>query len=440
MPITDRFGLPLTTISDEAADYYIEAVDGLLSANARADEWLEQALAIDPDFALARAALARFYQLDARPGAAAAEIAAARALVPSLSPRERGHIAVIGLAVEGAAASALTQMQRQIAEYPRDALPLSLALGVYGLIGFSGRRDHHEAQRTLLEGLAGAWGEDWWFLGYLGWARIETGALKSGIPLVEHALALNPRNAHAAHARAHGYHEAGDAKGGADFLAAWRPGYDRMGQLHGHLSWHLALFELACGRPEQAAAIYRDSLRPAVVQGAPLPSLADAASFLWRWRLYGVAPSFDQEWAEVAAHARQHFPRAGLAFADVHAALAAAATGDGEGLATRIKALDRLAGAGRLPAGRVVPALCAAVGALAGDAPDAAIAILERALPDLPRIGGSHAQRELFEDTLIAAYFAAGRTAALMPLLTARLARRPSARDEAALALCWRSG
>jgi hypothetical protein len=60
-------------------------------------------------------------------------------------------------------------------EYRRDALPLSLALGVFGLLGFSGRRDHHEAQLALLEELAPRWGDDWWFLGYLGWAYIETG-------------------------------------------------------------------------------------------------------------------------------------------------------------------------------------------------------------------------------------------------------------------------
>ena len=69
--------------------------------------------------------------------------------------------------------------------------------------------------------------------------------------------------------------------------------------------------------------------------------------------------------------------------------------------------------------GVVVPALCIAAGTFAIGEADKAIAILEEALPDLPRIGGSHAQREVFEDTLIAAYLAGGRTAAPMPLLAA---------------------
>ena len=69
----------------------------------------------------------------------------------------------------------------------------------------------------------------------------------------------------------------------------------------------------------------------------------------------------------------------------------------------------------------------------AGDARTAA-ELLERALPDLARIGGSHAQRELIEDTFIVACLRADDGARAAPLLRARLARRPSARDRAWLA------
>jgi hypothetical protein len=106
------------------------------------------------------------------------------------------------LTIGGAAAEALAMVRVHAAEYPRDALPLSLALGVFGLLGFSGRRDHHEAQLVLLEELAPHWPEDWWFLGYLGWAQIETGTVVAGTRLVERSLALNPRNAHGASAGA----------------------------------------------------------------------------------------------------------------------------------------------------------------------------------------------------------------------------------------------
>ncbi|MBV8779439.1 MAG: tetratricopeptide repeat protein [Alphaproteobacteria bacterium] len=401
----------------------------MLSANAGADALLERALAADPDFALAHIAKARLYQVQARVAEAKAAAAQARALAPRLTPREARHIETVAVAVEGNGPAALALVEQHVAEYPRDAVPLSLALGVFGLLGFSGRPDHHEAQLALLARLAPHWGEDWWFLTYLGWARIELGDVARGAAEVERALAGNPRNAFAAHARAHGYHEAGDAERGASFIEAWLPEYDRAGQLHCHLSWHLALFELARGNPKRARDLYTDAIRPSVSQAPPLFNLADAASFLWRWQLYEAGSDL-AAWAEVAAHARQHFPRAGVHFADVHAALA-----ESTGLTER-----RLAGChervatGRQPQGPVVPDLCA--GALAftrGEYADAMIH-LGAALPELRRIGGSHAQREVFEDTYIVACLRAGARDKAAARLAERLARRPSARDERWLA------
>ena len=434
MSMQDRFGLPLTTASAEAAETYIRAVDLMLSANTGAETLLDAALAADPDFALAHIARARLCQVQARLPEAKDAAANARKLSERATAREQGHIETIALAIDGAGAQAMARLEAHVADYPRDALALSLALGVFGLLGFSGRIDHHDAQLALLLRLAPQWGENWWFLTYLGWARIETGDVATGSREVERALALNPQNAYAAHARAHGYYEAGDPESGAAFIAAWLPGYDRKSQLHCHLSWHQALFELACGRPERAYALYDDAIRPGVSYAPPLFNLADAASFLWRWRIYGETPPLDGEWPEVVAHAKQYFPRAGIHFADVHAALAEAVAGEDTALAMRIAQLGDLIEAGRLPQGAIVSGLCSGAAAFARGDYSAAADVLAGALPELDCLGGSHAQREVFEDTYIAACLRAGRHDEATERLSARLARRPSARDRTWLA------
>jgi tetratricopeptide (TPR) repeat protein len=434
--VKDRFDLPVTAACAEAVEKYVAAVDLLLSANIGADKLLESVTACDPDFALAHIARARLLQLQARIPEAKEAATRAKALRDRLSIREQRHVEAIALAVDGSAPQALALVRAHASEFPRDALPLSLALGVFGLLGFSGRRDHHEAQLELLRELAPHWGDDWWFLGYLGWAYIEPGEVETGTRLVERSLAGNPRNAHAAHQRAHGFFESGDAAGGAEFIQAWLPDYERAGHLHCHLSWHLALFELARGNSERAREIYLDSIRPSVAQSAPMLSLADSASFLWRWWLYSVTPPLDKHWSEVVAHARRHFPRAGLAFADLHAGLTEAATLDSQGSNDRIVGLHRLAEDGRLPPGKVAPALCMGAAALARGDDVQAARTLEAAIDDLPRIGGSHAQREVFEDSLIIAYLRSGQSAKAEPRLRSRLARRPSLRDEAWLSLC----
>jgi hypothetical protein len=434
MPIADRFGLPLTTQSPQAAESYVRALDLMLSANVGAEPLLDSAIAADPEFALAHIARARLCQVQARLPEAKAAVASARALRDRVTARERGHIDTVALAVDGAGPQALARLEQHAADYPRDALPLSLALGVFGLLGFSGRLDHHEAQLALLERLAPQWDEDWWFLTYLGWARIETGDVAAGAREVERALALNPANAYAAHARAHGFYEAGEAEDGAAFIAGWLPGYDRRSQLHCHLSWHQALFELAHGRPEAARALYDGAIRPAVSHAPPLFNLADAASFLWRWRIYREEPPLDRHWDEVMAHAQRHFPRAGLPFADIHAAFAESVGSDSGAAEQRIAELGELCGAGRLPQGAVVPALCAGAAAFGRGDYAAAADRLGAALPELARVGGSHAQREVFEDTYIVACLRAGRDDEAMARLTERLGRRPSRRDREWLA------
>src|SRR5216683_170156 len=269
MPFEDRFGLALTTSSEAAAGNYVRALDLMLSANIGGEALLDAALDADPEFALAHIARARLLAVQARVAEAKEAAATARLLSDRVSAREARHIETVALA--------MAMLEEHVAEFPRDALVLSLALGVFGLLGFSGRADFHEAQLALLERLAPHWDEDWWFLTYLGWARIELGDIAAGAREVERALDLNPRNAYAAHARAHGYYEAGDAEGGAAFVEAWLPGYDRRSQLHGHLAWHLALCELARGNSERARALYADAIRPAVSHAPPLFNLADSA-------------------------------------------------------------------------------------------------------------------------------------------------------------------
>ena len=62
---------------------------------------------------------------------------------------------------------------------------------------------------------------------------------------------------------------------------------------------------------------------------------------------------------------------------------------------------------------------------------DGAVRLLEPAISELTRIGGSHAQRQLWEDTLIVAYMRAGHGDKAARRISARLDCRPSARDEA---------
>jgi hypothetical protein len=93
----------------------------------------------------------------------------------------------------------------------------------------------------------------------------------------------------------------------------------------------------------------------------------------------------------------------------VHVALADAAAGDGAALEERLRDMEDLAAAGRFPSGPVGPALARAFAAFQQRRYDAAIDAIEPVFAEHERIGGSRAQRDLVEFTLLKCYVEAGR-------------------------------
>jgi tetratricopeptide (TPR) repeat protein len=428
-PLQDRYGLQLSTSSAEAAELYGASIDIMLALNAGAQENLDAAIAHDEDFALAHIALARWFQYAGE--MAQAQVSKRRALecLDGVTRRERQHVTALAKAVDGDGPGALALIYGHLQEFPRDAFVLKQADGPFGLLGFGGGQDHLEENFALLDGVAHAYGEDWWFLSAYAFSHNELGRFAEAERLAERALELNARSGHSAHTRAHVFFEMGRPESGSAFLEEWLADYPRASQIYSHLTWHLALFELASGHVDRVQALYDDTLRPDVSPGVPLITLCDAASLVWRHRLYGVDCRAEAP-AEVAALARETFSRPGITFADVHCALAYAAAGEQAALERLVEQLEERLSAGKIAAGEVVPILVKAVAAFAQGNYEQAADLMEPIADWVVRVGGSNAQRSIFEDTLLHTYLRSGRHASAAALLRQRLARRPSAQDE----------
>jgi hypothetical protein len=426
----DNRDLPISTASDTAAEHYRAGVSLLLGIWPTAAEPLDAAIVADPDFALAHAARARLHALRAEPGTARVRIAEAQRLVArNGTERERSHVEVLAHSINNRVEQALTQTLAHADRWPRDAMILALPLGAFGLFAFSGMADHDQARVDLCERHARQYdANDWWFLTYYGWALVENGAVARGRAILDHAFELHEKNANVVHALVHAHFEAGEGDDAAKLIAGWLPGYHRSGILHGHMAWHGALLALERGDAETALAIYADQVQPAVSKGVPLNVVSDAASLLWRLRAYGYEVP-DGLWQPISDYADQAFPKAGNAFADAHMLMIAAATRNSAALKQRVAELDTMVAAGSLGAGAVVPAIGRAALAFANGNPAECVRQLEPLAREVARIGGSGAQREVIEDTLLVALMRSGETEKARALLDARLHRRPSPRD-----------
>jgi hypothetical protein len=156
-----------------------------------------------------------------------------------------------------------------------------------------------------------------------------------------------------------------------------------------------------------------------VHSGPPRGKVTDPVSFLWRWELAGH-PRDTQAWRIVRDFARGAFPRAGVAFSDMHLALADAVVGDEPALEARTRQIDELARSGRYPSGPLVPAVSRAFAAFEQRNFSAVIEALEPIAGELERIGGSRAQLDLVEFTLLRAYVSADRLGDARRMLSMR--------------------
>ncbi len=429
MSAQDRYGSPLTTGSDEAATAYRDGMDLLLSSWPGAAGAFDRAIAADPGFALAHVARARVHATYAEGQAAKALAATARELAArNATPREQSHVETLAQVIDGQPAKALEFALAHLEQWPRDAIVMSLPLGAFGLFAFSGMTNHDQARVDLCQRHAHHYGDDWWFTTYLGWSLTENGDVKRGRQLSERAFGMRRNNANVVHALSHAMFEDGSTRQADALISEWLPTYDRAGILHSHISWHQALAALEQDDATRALAIYTDRIRPAVSAAAPLNVMTDGASLLWRLGVSGH-PAPREIWDDVAAYSERYFPKSGNSFADVHAAIIAAATGNREVLDARIVELDARLASGTLAAGSVVPALCRAVCAFSNGDYRLCVGLLEPVASDIVRIGGSHAQREMIEDTLLVALMKSGELAKAQALLEHRLHRRPSQRD-----------
>ena len=360
--------------------------------------------------------------------------AQARTLAQGVSRRENQIIEHHGPLVPTARVpEALPIAREHLAEYPRDMIMARIAhrLLVLGCNG-SAVPDYPVHLLGLVRSIERANGDEWAFLGMSSFAHHEMGLLDQSLRLAEGSLRLRPSNAVAAHSAAHVYFERGDHSDGNDFLGSWLPGLDKRALFHVHLSWHQALFELATGRYQRASELYESDIRPAVTEKR-MTALNDSASLMWRMQMYGGA-SAPFPWQEVCDLAAPAATAPGPAFRDAHAALAFAGGGDDASLDRLLDRLRHAGEAGNPLASEVTLPLVKGIGAFAHGEYTEAVAQMEPVFPQLARIGGSHAQREVFEDTLLEAYLRAEEYDKAENMLRARLNTRGSTRDTFRLA------
>jgi len=238
-------------------------------------------------------------------------------------------------------------------------------------------------------------------LGMYAFGLEETGDYQRGERIGREAVSLQPDDAWAQHAVAHVLEMQGRREEGIAWMRG-NPAWQQDSMLAVHNWWHLALHYLEQDDFDTVLALFDGPIDGH--QGTLALELIDASSMLWRLQLRGV--DVGNRWAGVAERWAAMAEDGRYAFNDFHAAMAFACSGREELLAQLREAQQRACQRDDDNArftqliGR--PTVEAAVAFVEGRY-SRCVDLLRSVRSQAHVFGGSHAQRDLIDQTLIAA-------------------------------------
>jgi tetratricopeptide (TPR) repeat protein len=408
MALTDPRGHLLGTRSEAARDAVERALWRMMSFYDPPLDDLDRAIAEDPGWALPHTMVAGYLCGLTEPGMrpeAELHLRQAQHLADAAPLRERMHLEAVQRLFAGRWHEACRLWDDNLLERPRDALALQWAQ----------LWDFHRGDAVALRGRPARALPEWdpadplypHVLALYAFGLEENHEYAAAEDHARQALALDARAPWAVHTVAHVMEMQGRFDDGAAWLRQHQPAWAEGNGFAGHLWWHMALFRLE-GLDLPGALRLADTHLAGAALHLSVQRL-DAVGLLWRLHLHGqdVAARCREllaAWQPDLDHAGHH------AFNDLHVVLAALGAGEparaeawAARCAERVMAADDLGRSNHAVAREVALPLMRCLLALARGEAGRAARGLYALRPQLSRLGGSHAQRDLVDQTLLAA-------------------------------------
>lgn len=412
----DPTGLGLSTREATAARALGDVQQSFLCYRRDLGERVKALLQADPEYGFAhtlRAILTLFAFRRSDTAAIGEALAAARALDRGANERERGHLQAAQAWAAGDPLRAVRLWSGVFARWPTDVF----AYRFHHFLAFWIGRP--EDMLALAERASPYWREEWPFYGALlsarAFAHEESGHLPTAENLGRRAVELDPGDPWGAHAVAHVLEMQQRHAEGVGWIDSLQDHWADRNNIAHHLWWHHALYHYELGDDARVLELYDRRFRDL---DAPLTrampdlyiDIQNAVSMLVRLELQGI--DVGARWRELGEHSVARIGDCTNLFSVPHFVLALLATGRETEAGAMIEAVRAFAeggGAGegeggtdsvgadqRRAAREALLPVCEAIMERERGDPDRACDRFRAALGGAFRLGGSHAQQDLF--------------------------------------------
>ena len=423
----DRRGVPVSTGLPQSLETYETALRAFNTYRGDPIAVIDTALEVDPDFVMGHILRAEVH-VTMWERSVVPEIETGLARLNDLdgrsNVRERGHVRALGCWVSGDWNGMRGQLDRLLAEYPRDMLALQIGhLADFYL----GDRDNLRGRvaRALPVWNRGDPGYGF-LLGMYAFGLEECGEYSRAEETGREALEVEPDDCWAQHAVAHVMEMQARQEEGIAFMEARTDHWAQEDNGFAfHNWWHTALYNLDQDRTCRALEIYDRRIRPEPSEIQL--TMLDATALLWRMHLRGI--DVGDRWDELAAVYDDKRGEHGFyAFNDMHAMMAYTATARLGAAAALVKAVANASGedgTNGMMSREVGLPIVRAIEAFGRERYRESVDLLMPVRYRAHIFGGSHAQRDIVHRTLIEAALRSGDNALATALVAERTSLKP---------------
>lgn len=431
MAITDTSGLVLTGASARSQAHYLRGLSGLQRFVGDPVGSVELAIAEAPGFVMAHVLKGYLFGLSTERDAMVVALACHEAALPlTATPREQGHVMALGHLAAGRWHEASRILEDLTIEFPLDALALQAGHQIDFFTG-NARMLRDRIGRALP-----AWDKEMpgchAIFGMQAFGLEEMGDYQRAEQFGRAAVELEPRDGWAQHAVAHVMEMQSRQRDGIAWMHANKEGWTRESFLQVHNWWHLALFHYDLGEIAEVLSLFDG---PIYGKRSTLSlNMVDASAILWRLHLGGI--DVGDRWAALAANWAPKAAAGNYAFNDAHAMMAFVGAGLDAPARTLLETQREAMQAGDDNAAftrDVGYPVTLAIKAFGEGNYEETVRLLWPIRTVSHRFGGSHAQRDVIDLTLIEAALRDGNA----PLARALTAERALARPESPLSILF---
>jgi tetratricopeptide (TPR) repeat protein len=429
--LTDISSCDVSLTSNDALTSWNGVILGVLSHGQTTGDHLTKLIELAPDFALGHAmkGLACLMlgrrEMIVHAHAANKEVDRALAL-GGATKREQLWCAALKDWLQGRPSASVERMEQAMRLNPADTMSMKLSHGIRFMLG-----DHH-GMLSSIENVIDAHDPSHNLYGYaLGchaFALEEKGDYKQAESVGLRGLAFAPDDAWGLHAVAHVYDMTNLTSHGIALIDNNTNAWNHCNNFRFHVWWHKALLHLDLGDHDMALELYDTKIRDEKTDD--FRDFSNASSLLMRLEIEGI--DVGDRWVELADLAEARTDDGCLTFADMHYMLAL--IGDTRpDAAARMNARVITSGCEDGDMGQIMtsPGIATSQGLAAfGEADYAAAFVhLKTAQPNFQAMGGSHAQRDIFERLTIEAGLRSGCLAETETLLRSRTSLHGGTQD-----------